>query len=110
MIRRGSFFLPAPCLTFRSPAMKYVYGEYDGQPFQTPDSLFPPDKVVQFILQYGQKALDAMDKLESDDEKQYIQAMIDAGLLERDEKTGGLRLTPKMLKGIEHKSLLSIFE
>ncbi|MCX5658133.1 MAG: VWA domain-containing protein [Planctomycetota bacterium] len=90
--------------------MKYVYGEFDGHPFPSPDSLFPPDKVVQLILQYGQKALDAMDKLKGDDERDYVEALIEAGLLERDEETGALRLTPKMLRGIEHKALLEIFE
>jgi uncharacterized protein with von Willebrand factor type A (vWA) domain len=89
--------------------MKFLYGEFDGQPFPTPDSLFPPNKIVQFILQYGQQALDAMDQLDGDEEKQFIQQLIDAGLLERDEGTGELRLTPKMLRGLEHKSLLEIF-
>jgi uncharacterized protein with von Willebrand factor type A (vWA) domain len=89
--------------------MKFEYGEFDGQPFPTPDALFPPNKVVQFILQYGQNALDAMDKLDGDEEKQFIESMIEAGLLERDEKSGALRLTPKMLRGLEHKALLEIF-
>jgi Ca-activated chloride channel homolog len=90
--------------------MQSRYGEFDGQPFPTPDSLFPQPKVVHFILQYGQKALDAMEQLDDDAEKQYIQQMIDAGLLERDPATGALRLTPKMVRGIEHKSLLEVFE
>jgi uncharacterized protein with von Willebrand factor type A (vWA) domain len=38
-----------------------------------------------------------------------IQQMIDAGLLERDEGSGQLKLTPRMLKGIEHRALLEIF-
>lgn len=89
--------------------MRYEYGEFQGQPFPTPDSLFPPNKIVQFILQYGQSALDAMDKLDGDEEKQYIQALIDGGLLERDEQSGELHLTPKMLRGLEHRALLEIF-
>ncbi|MEX0774782.1 MAG: hypothetical protein WD042_03605 [Phycisphaeraceae bacterium] len=90
--------------------MRYDYGEYDGQPFPTPDSLFPQPKVVQFILQYGQKALDAMDKLDSDEEREFLEQMIAAGLLERDAQTGQLRLTPKMVRGIEHRALLDIFQ
>jgi Ca-activated chloride channel family protein len=89
--------------------MRYEYGAFDGQPFPTPDSLFPPPKVVQFILHYGEQALDALDDLEGD-EAQLIEAMIAAGLLERDEQTGQLRMTPKMLRGIEHQALLEIFE
>ncbi len=89
--------------------MQFKYGEFDGQEFPTSDSLFPPNKVIQFILQYGQNALDAMDKLDSEDEKHFIDAMIEAGLLDRDGASGSLRLTPKMLRGLEHKALLEIF-
>lgn len=90
--------------------MKFNYGEFDGQGFMSPDMLFPPTKVVQFILQYGQDALDAMGKLENPDEQQYIQMLIDAGLLERDEKTGELRMTPRLLRGMESKALMEIFQ
>lgn len=91
-------------------SMRYNYGEFSGENFQTPESLFPSPQVVRLILQYGQKALDAMDKLDSDTDQQSLEAMIEAGLLERDESTGELRLTPRMVRGIEHKSLLEIFE
>lgn len=93
--------------------MKFEYGEYDGQPFPTPDSLFPQPQVMQFILQYGQDALDAMEQLDGEAEQQYIQDMIDAGLLEEvpdEQGNAKLRLTPKMLKGLEHRALLEIFE
>ncbi|MEX0885600.1 MAG: hypothetical protein WD009_04090 [Phycisphaeraceae bacterium] len=93
--------------------MKFQYSEFDGQPFQGPDALFPDAKVAQFIMQYGQQALDAMQKLEGDAEQQYIQDMIDAGLLEESEDENGkksLKLTPRMVKGIRHKALLEIFQ
>jgi uncharacterized protein with von Willebrand factor type A (vWA) domain len=89
--------------------MQFHYGPFDGHPFTTPDSLFPSPKVIQFILTYGQQALEAMDQLDSDEEEQYIQQMIDAGLLQRHEQTGRLEITPRLLKGIEHKALLEIF-
>ncbi len=89
--------------------MRYEYGAFDGQPFPSPDSLFPPPKVVQFILHYGEQALDALGNLDGD-EAELVEAMIAAGLLERDEATGQLKLTPKMLRGIEHRALLEIFE
>lgn len=79
----------------------------------TADSLFPQSQVMQFILQYGQQALDAMDQLKDEAEKKFVEQMIEAGLLERVEDEDGntmLRLTPKMLKGIQHKALLDIFE
>lgn len=89
--------------------MRYQYGEFEGESFPTPDSLFPPPKVVQFILQHGEKALDAMEHVDGDQEKQYIQGLIDAGFLERDENTGELRLTPKMVRGLQHRALMEMF-
>ncbi len=89
--------------------MLYRYGQYEGQPFQGPDDLFPSPKIAQFILQYGQKAMDAMEQLDGDEEKQYVEQMIAAGLLERDEATGELRLTPRMVRALEHRSLLEVF-
>lgn len=98
--------------------MKFDYGQYTGEPFPTPDSLFPEPKVVEFILQYGQQALDAMQQLDNPDEQNYLQMMLDAGLLEEakdgegegDEGKGKLRLTPRMVKGIQHKALLDMFQ
>jgi uncharacterized protein with von Willebrand factor type A (vWA) domain len=93
--------------------MQYRYSEFDGEvpgSFQSPDELFPSPQVVQFILQHGQQALDSMQMSEDEQLREYIEQMIAAGLMERDEKTGALRLTPKMLAGIEHRALLEVFE
>lgn len=91
--------------------MHYEYGPFSGSPFPTPDSLFPSPQLAQFILQYGKKALDAMDQLPStQDGPERVDALVKSGLLERDEKTGELRLTPKMVRALEHRSLLEIFQ
>lgn len=90
--------------------MKFTYSEFDGSQFPTPDSLFAPDNVMEFILKYGQQALDAIGQMKGDDEIQYIQSLIDAGLLEVDNASGQLRLTPRMLRGIQHRSFLQLFE
>ena len=93
--------------------MKFTYGEFDGQPFPTPDALFPQPKVMQFILQYGEKALEALEQFdEGDPENEYVEEMINAGLLEEYEDENGkrkLRLTPKMLKGLQNKAFEEIF-
>ncbi len=89
--------------------MQYRYGEYDGHPFPTQDSLFPSPEIVNFILQYGDEAMDAMENMDDEVYQQYVQAMIDAGLLEEDPETGKLRMTPRMVRGIEHRALLDIF-
>lgn len=90
--------------------MDYRYGQFDGVPFPSPDDLFPSPKVIDFILQWGDQALEAMDNFEEDEYQELIEQMIEAGLLERDDQTGALRLTPKMLRGIQHHALLEIFQ
>ena len=89
--------------------MNYRYGEFAGIAFPSPDSLFPSPKVIDFILQWGDQAMDAMAELD-DEQQQFIEQMIDAGLFERDEKTGTMRLTPRMLRGIQNQALLEIFQ
>ena len=92
--------------------MKFSYSEFDGQEFLSPDQLFASPQVMNFILQYGEQALDAMNNLDDDEEKQFIEAMIEAGLLERYEDEDGnakLRMTSKMLRGFQHRALLEMF-
>ena len=90
--------------------MRYNYGAFDGQKFQSPDDLFPSPQVVKFILHYGEDALDALDDADGDEQQQMVEAMIAAGLLERDPETGQLKLTPRMLRGIQHRCLLEVFQ
>ena len=93
--------------------MKHTYGPYDGKPFLGPDELFPSPQLVEFILQYGDQAMDALNNLENPDEQDLIQQMIDAGLLEEITDEHGntqLRLTARMVHGMQHQALLQIFE
>src|SRR5438045_3254685 len=46
--------------------MKYFYGEYDGQEFPTQDKLFGFDQLMQFIMQYGEQALKALEQMMND--------------------------------------------
>ncbi|MEM9883830.1 MAG: VWA domain-containing protein [Planctomycetota bacterium] len=92
--------------------MKFSYSEFDGQGFLSPDQLFASPQVMDFILQYGEQALDALNNLENPDEQQFIQAMIEAGLLEEYEDENGytrLRMTGRLLRGFQHRALLEIF-
>ena len=92
--------------------MKFEYTAFDGKGFSGPDALFPDPKLMQFILQYGPDALEAMDKIDGDQEQQYLQQLMDAGLLEKveGENGGKIRLTPRMVRGLQHKALLDIFQ
>lgn len=90
-------------------SVRYTFSEYDGEQgrFLAPDDLFPHPALVEFILQHGQQALDALP--DGDEQIQaIIDEMIEAGLLEQTEG-GGLRLTPRMLRGMQHRSFLEIF-
>jgi Ca-activated chloride channel homolog len=48
--------------------MKYFYGEYDGTPFPTPDKLFSFDQLMNFIMQYGDQAMKAIQQMMNDPE------------------------------------------
>ena len=92
--------------------MDHIYSEFDGEPFLTPDLLFPPPAVMEFVLKYGDDALEAMQNLDSPDEQELIQQMIAAGLLEEYEDEDGntrLRLTPRMHQGLQHRCLEEVF-
>ncbi len=93
--------------------MKFNYSEFDGdRRFMSPDELFAPPQVMEFILQYGEDALDAMNNLD-DEGAEFIQQMIEAGLLEEYEDEDGnkrLRMTNRLVRGFQHRALLQMFE
>ena len=91
--------------------MRYFYGQYDGEEFPTPDKLFGFDKLMEFILQHGEQALDALQELMEDGDKdsEIIEKMIEEGLLEKDGQ-GKLRLTPRALNRMQLKALAEIFQ
>lgn len=88
--------------------MRTTYSEFDGEGrFLSADELFPSPQLVQFILQHGEDGLEALEN--ADEQTQaVIDELVQAGLLERDD-SGKLRLTPRMVRGIEHKALAEIF-
>jgi uncharacterized protein with von Willebrand factor type A (vWA) domain len=86
--------------------MRYAYGEYDGQEFPTPDSLFGFDQIMDFVLAYGEKALDALDKLQPAD-SEVLEKMIADGLLVK--VAGRYRLTPRAINAMQRKALMEIF-
>lgn len=91
--------------------MRSTYTEFDGEQgrFLSPDDLFPQKGVVEFLLEYGQEGLDALDEHPDEQIQRLLEEMVQAGLIERDEESGQLRLTPRMHRGIQHRSFLEIF-
>src|SRR4051812_47591082 len=92
--------------------MKYFYGEFDGPEFPTQDKLFSFDQLMNFIMQYGEQALKAIEKMLSEpkDEQQseMLEQLLEDGMLDKDGK-GKLRLTPKAVGRMQQKALMEVF-
>src|SRR5436190_1128845 len=92
--------------------MKYFYGEFDGSEFPTPDKLFGFDQLMQFIMQYGEQALKAIQEMLNDgdnpEQSEMLQKLLEDGMLDKDGK-GRLRLTPKAVGRMQRKALMEVF-
>src|SRR5262245_21250330 len=92
--------------------MKYYYGEYDGMEFPTPDKLFGFDQLMQFIMQYGDQALKAIQQMLNDpnnpEQSEMLEKLLEEGMLDKDGK-GRLRLTPKAVGRMQRKALMEVF-
>jgi Ca-activated chloride channel family protein len=92
--------------------MKYFYGKYDGSEFPTQDKLFGFDRLMQFILQYGEQALKAIEQMLRDpkdaQQSEMLEQLIKEGMLDKDGK-GRLRLTPRGVGRMQRKALLEVF-
>lgn len=92
--------------------MKYFYGEFDGEEFPTQEQLFGADQLMEFILQYGDQALKAIEQMMENpkDEAQsdLLEQMLKDGLIDKDGQ-GKLRLTPRAVGRMQQKALMEIF-
>lgn len=92
--------------------MKYFYGHYDGEEFPSPDKLFAQDQVMDFILQYGEQALKAIEQMlnEGDDNEksEMLEELIQQGLLDKDGQ-GKVRLTPRAVTRMQQRALMEVF-
>ncbi|HZZ44063.1 MAG TPA: VWA domain-containing protein [Tepidisphaeraceae bacterium] len=92
--------------------MKYFYGQYDGEEFPTPDSLFAHDQIMDFIMQYGDQALKAIEQMlkeGNDDEKsEMLEELLKQGLLDKDGN-GKIRLTPRAVTRMQQRALMEVF-
>ncbi len=93
--------------------MKYFYGEFDGEEFPSQDKLFGFDQIMQFILQYGDQAMTAMQQMmdqPNDGElSDLIEQLLQDGMLDKDAK-GQLRITPKAVGKMQSKALMEVFK
>ncbi len=86
--------------------MKHIYGEYDGREFATPESLFGYDHIMDFVLDYGDKALEALERLHETN-PELLEKLMQEGLLEK--VAGRMRLTPRAISTMQRKALMEIF-
>jgi Ca-activated chloride channel family protein len=92
--------------------MKYFYGEYDGEEFPTQDHLFGFDQLMQFIMEHGEKALNAIEQMMNDPnneaQSEMLEQLLKDGMLDKDGK-GKLRLTPRAITKMQRKALMEVF-
>jgi uncharacterized protein with von Willebrand factor type A (vWA) domain len=92
--------------------MKYFYGEYDGEEFPTPDKLFGFDQLMEFIMEYGDQAMKALEEMMKDPKNQQqsdlLNQLLEDGMLDKDAN-GKLRLTPRSISKMQQKALMEVF-
>src|SRR6187455_2060781 len=92
--------------------MKYSYGEFDGAEFPSPDKLFNIDQLMQFIMQYGEQALKAIEQMmqnpKEDAQSDMLEQLLEEGMLDKDGK-GKLRLTPRAIGRMQKRALMEVF-
>ena len=92
--------------------MKYFYGPFDGSEFPTQDKLFGFDQLMQFIMQYGDQALKAIEQMmenpKDDQQSELLEQLLKDGMLDKDGK-GRLRLTPRAVSKMQRKALMEVF-
>jgi uncharacterized protein with von Willebrand factor type A (vWA) domain len=86
--------------------MLFNYGEFDGSEFQTSASLFATQSIFDFILSYGDQALEALAKLEPA-EADILEQLMKDGMLEK--AAGRFRLTPRAINAMQRRALMEIF-
>ena len=82
--------------------MKYAWGDYCGQDFPAPDSPFRNSQIMDFIQEYGDQALNALEKLDPAD-AQIIEQILEDDLLDR--VASRYRLTPWAINQLQCKAL-----
>lgn len=88
--------------------MHFRYSEFDGQEFAGSESLSRFDQLMEFVLEYGDHALEALEQLEMDPEQsELLDKLVQDGML---EKAGARwRLTPRAIDAMQRKALMEVF-
>ena len=87
----------------------FEYSKWDGsQPFspQSADKVF--DQISDYLLQYGDDALQLFEELEQQS-PELLDQLIQRGLVEKDAE-GKFQVTPKGVRRVESKALEELFD
>jgi len=89
--------------------MRYVYQEWDGNEFSTQDHLEYFSNFMEYLLEFGDGALEALKELTDDPEqRKVIEQWIEDGLL---DKAGvQFKLTPRAINSLQRKALMEVFK
>src|ERR1700760_3366413 len=92
--------------------MKYFYGEFDGQEFPSQDKLFGFDQLMDFIMEYGEQAMKALEQMmnnpKDQEQSDLLEQLLKDGMLDKDGK-GKLKLTPRSINKMQQKALMEVF-
>ncbi len=88
--------------------MRFRYTEWDGSEFPTQEHLQSFHHFMEFLIEYGDEALEALRRLEEDPEqRKTIEQWLQEGLL---DKVGvRFRLTPRAISSLQRKALMEVF-
>lgn len=88
--------------------MRSVYSQWNGQEFATQDHLEFFSNFLDYIIEYGDQALEALRQMEMDPEQRaLLEKLIEDGLL---EKVGArFKLTPRAIGNLQRKALMEVF-
>lgn len=88
--------------------MRNRYSEFNGRPYPFQNDLGFPSEFMDFVLAYGDEALQALRQLEADPEQSpLLQQLLDQGLLEKIK--GRYRLTPRAVNAMQRQALMEVF-
>ena len=88
--------------------MRFAFQEWDGSEFETQEHLKFFSNFLDYVLEYGEEAMNALrDLTEDPEQREIIERWIADGLL---EKVGvHFRLTPRAINSMQRKALMEVF-
>jgi uncharacterized protein with von Willebrand factor type A (vWA) domain len=88
--------------------MRFIYQQWDGTEFATQEHLSQFDAFLEYVMDYGEEALEALRRAAEDPEQRaIIEKWIEEGLLERVGVK--FRLTPRAIESIQRRALMDVF-